>query len=177
MAFSMYELTVPVLQQGLGNLAGCLAKASAHCKDNNIQESALLNFRFYPDMYPYVQQVQTAADTAIMAASRLAGEEPALLPQEETDFAGLIARVEDARAKLKAIQPEQLAGSESKSISFTAMNTYRISFKNGADYLQKFILPNFYFHCTTAYDMLRHNGLPLGKRDFIGDFGADMAPL
>ncbi|MCK9504162.1 MAG: DUF1993 domain-containing protein [Porticoccaceae bacterium] len=177
MTFSLYDISLPVLLQGLDNLAVVVAKGKAFCEENGIEEAALLDFRFRPDMYQFARQVKTAADTAVMGAVRLTGEEPVLTQDVPTSFEGLLQLIASSREVVAAVTPEQLGANQGQAVSFTAMGTFRMTFAAQADYLQKFILPNFYFHCATTYDMLRHNGVELGKKDFLGDFGGAITPL
>lgn len=167
MNISMYEASIPVLIKALSNLAGILAKAEAHAAARNIEPSVLLGARLYPDMYPLVRQVQIATDLAKGCASRLAGELPPRFADDETSFSQLQERIARTIALLRAVEPEQINGTEEAMVSLTVGGRER-SFR-GLSYLFEFVLPNVYFHITTAYAILRHWGVELGKADFLGD--------
>ena len=166
MAISMYRASVPVFVQILNALSGVLKKAAAHAEAKKIDPAALLTARLYPDMFALTKQVQIACDFAKGCAARLAGVEIPKYEDNEASFADLEARIAKTVAFLGTLTPAQIDASEDKAISLTiggqAMNF------DGLTYLLNFTLPNFYFHLTTAYDLLRHNGVELGKRDFMG---------
>jgi hypothetical protein len=166
MSVSMYNAAVPVCIRALTNLAHILDKGAAHAEAKKIDPSVLINARLFPDMYPLSRQVQIAADIAKGCASRLAGQEPPKFDDNEKTFDELKARVEKTITHLRSFTPEQIDGSEEKTISFT-IGGRPLTFK-GLHYLQDFVLPNVYFHVTTAYALLRHNGVELGKQDFLG---------
>ena len=168
MSLTMFQASVPVCTQILGGLAGVLEKAEAHAAARKIDEAALLTARLYPDMFPLTRQVQAATDFGRNAPGRLAGVELLSLPNTEARFAELRARVATAIAWIGTLTPAQIDGTEDKEISFSA-GTRTMSFP-GRQYLLQFCLPHFFFHTTTAYDILRHNGVELGKRDFVGSF-------
>jgi hypothetical protein len=166
MTLSMYQASVPVFIRMLNNLAAILEKAAAHCEARKIDPAALLSYRLYPDMFVFARQVQVATDHARNGAARLAGMEAPEMEKTEQSFAELIERVRKTVAYLESLKPEQIDGSEDREVSIRrgqTTNTYR-----GLDYLLNRTLPNFYFHVTTAYDILRHNGVVLGKKDFLG---------
>ena len=166
MTISMYQASVPVFIRMLGNLAAILEKAAAHCAARKIDPAVLLNYRLYPDMFAFARQVQVACDHARNGAARLAGVEAPRLENGEQTFAELVARVRDTIAYLETFAPAQIDGSEAREVVVRrgeTVNTYP-----GLDYLLNRTLPNFYFHVTTAYDILRHNGVELGKRDYLG---------
>ena len=163
---SLYENFAPPLAHGLTALSKILDKAEAHCAAKKIDPAALLAARLYPDMFPFTRQIQIACDQARRAIARLKGEEPASVPDNEASFAELKARIASTVAQLKALSPADLAGAEGRTISFKA-GSREVSF-NGDNYIRQWILPNFYFHTTTAYAILRHNGVELGKGDFLG---------
>lgn len=166
MNISMYYASVPPFVSMLGNLKSILEKAAAHTEAKKIEPAALINFRLYPDMFPFVRQVQSASDVAKGCAARLAGIEPPKFEDTESTFAELIARMDKTIAFLKTLKPEQLDGSEEREIT---MNSPRGALKfKGQRYLLHFALPNFYFYATTAYDILRHNGVEIGKFDYLG---------
>lgn len=166
MAISMYSASVPVFIRMLKNLTGILEKAQAYADAKKIEPDVLLNARLFPDMFPVVKQVQVATDFAKGTAARLAGTEPPSFEDTEKTFAELIARVQKTVDFLKTVKADQVNGSEDRDITLK-MRTGELNFK-GEPYLNFFSLPNFYFHVTTAYAILRHNGVEVGKMDFIG---------
>jgi hypothetical protein len=167
MAYSLYDAAVTPCAQQLGALVGIIDKVAAHCAANKIEESALLTDRLYPDMFCLARQIRQAADFGMNTPGRLAGATPPALPAvDDTSFAAAKQRVEAALAFVKSITPAQLAGAEDKTIAWTAGGNERKM--KGADYLQQFAMPNFLFFVTTAYNILRHRGVPVGKRDFLG---------
>lgn len=166
MSLTMYAASIPALAAALKNLKGILQKGAAHAQERGIEESALTAFRLYPDMFPLSRQVQIATDMAKGCAARLAGVEPPKYPDTEVSFSQLIERVDRVQAYLQEFQPAQIDGSEERPI---VIKTPRGDLHfNGQQYLQFFVLPNVYFHCATAYNILRHNGVALGKADFLG---------
>jgi len=166
MAVSMQQVSLPVFIKHLSGLAGCMKKAQALYLEKKYDESTLLSYRFYPDMFSFSRQVQAATDHARNCAALLAGVEAPKYEMNEKSLAELIARVEKTIAWLTTIKQEQIDGSEEKPVT-VKMADRELNFK-GLELLLNRSLPNFYFHCTTAYDILRHNGVPLGKRDFMG---------
>jgi len=167
MAVSMYKISVPIFVQFLGALGAVLDKAAAHCEAKKIEPSALINMRLYPDMFPLLRQVRAATDHAVNATARLAGVEPPGFANTETSFAELKERVAKAIDFVKGFSPAQIDGSEDKAIKITFPSGATREY-TGQSLLLNTSLPNFYFHCTTAYDILRHCGVELGKRDFMG---------
>lgn len=166
MAISIYDLLVPPLSKMLTNLDNVLKKAEADCESRKIDPSVLVNARLAPDMFPLVRQVQIMTDQAKGGSSRLAGLEPPKWPDEEKTFADLHARLGKAIAHLSSFKPAQFDGAETRKIELKFPNA-SFSFV-GKDYLLTNLLPNFYFHYTTAYAILRHNGVQIGKGDFLG---------
>jgi hypothetical protein len=162
----MYQASVPAFVQMLNNLSVILDKAEAHAQDRKIESEVLLNYRLAPDMLPFVRQIQIAADLAKGAAARLAGVEVPKHDDTEKTFGDLKARITNTVTFVQSIQPSDIDGSEDRQITLT-LGEHKLNFK-GQPYLVHFVMPNFYFHCTTAYDILRHCGVELGKRDFIG---------
>ena len=158
-------VSIPVMIHHLKNLAAILKKGADHAKARGIDPDVLINARLYPDMFPLVRQVQIATDSAKGAAARLAGVEVPSFPDTEKSFPELQARVARTVAFLKSVKPAQFADAAGRDIQLQ-MRMGRIGF-DGESYLLGWALPNFYFHLTTAYDILRHNGVPLGKRDFL----------
>ncbi|MFC3693266.1 DUF1993 family protein [Chenggangzhangella methanolivorans] len=166
MTTSLYDITVPVLLRGLGNLEAVLGKGEAFASEQGIAPSALLEARLAPDMYPLVGQIQRASDTAKFAAVRLGGVENVPFEDAETDFADLFARIAKTRAFLEAAPRAAFEGKEDAEVVLKTPSSER-RFR-GVDYALGFLLPNFFFHVTTAYDILRHKGVPIGKLDYLG---------
>jgi uncharacterized protein len=166
MSISMYEISIPVLTRGLTNLSAILDKAAAHATTKKFDSAVLASSRLFPDMYPLLRQVQIACDTAKGAAARLAEIEVPKHEDTEVTFAELKARIAKTVDFLKSISAAQVKDAESRSIE--------IKFPNGAwkftgiDYLTGFVLPNFYFHTSMAYALLRKAGVEVGKGDFLG---------
>ena len=167
MAISIYDQLVPVFSLMLTNLDKVLTKAEADAETRKIDPSVFVNGRLAPDMLALTRQVQIMTDTAKGGAGRLAGQELPKWPDEEKTFADLHARIAKAIAYLKTFKPTSFDGAETRAIELKfpqgAMNF------TGKDYLLNFVVPNFYFHYTTAYAILRHNGVPVGKGDFLGN--------
>jgi len=170
MTLSMYQASVPVFQRTLTALSAILDKAAAHAAQRKIEPSVLLNTRLFPDMFALVRQVQLAADFAKGTGARLAGIEIPKFADDETTFDQLKARIAKTVDFLKTLKPAQIDGSEGRDITIPIGGQPR-TFK-GQPYLLHFALPNFFFHVTTAYDILRQCGVEIGKRDFIGRFDA-----
>jgi hypothetical protein len=166
MQISMYRASVPVLARALRNLAAVLRKGEAHAAARGIEPSVLLGYRLAPDMFPLTRQVQIASDTAKGCVARLAGVEVPSYPDDEATFAQLLARIDRTIAFIEGLPPAQIDGSEGKSVTLK-MRTGEINFQ-GLPYLLEFVLPNVYFHSAAAYAILRHCGVELGKKDFLG---------
>ena len=166
MAVSMSQMSLPVFVRHLAGLAGCLKKAQALYSEKKYDEGTLISYRFHPDMFNFARQVQAATDHAKGCAALLAGLEAPKYEDSEKSIADLIARVEKTIAYLNTIKPAQIDGTEEKTV-IVKMRDRELTYK-GLDLLLKRSMPNFYFHCTTAYDILRHNGVEIGKRDFMG---------
>lgn len=166
MTVSMYQISVPVFVRMLNNLSTILDKAAAHCAEKKIDPAVLINFRLYPNMFALVRQVQVAADAAKNVSAYLAGTEPPRFENTEQTFAELIERVKKTIDYVNGFTPAQIDGSEEKEIRITRGET-TVTYR-GQDYLLNRALPNMYFHITTAYDILRHNGVELGKKDYLG---------
>jgi uncharacterized protein len=167
MSFSMSTSSIPVFEIGLSALSGVLGKAAAYAAAKKIDPSVLLQSRLYPDMFPLVRQVQIASDQAKNGISRLAGVEPPRHEDNETTIDQLRDRLARTLSYLKSIDQKKIDGSADHDITFPLGPTNKGHMK-GADYLNHFVLPNFYFHLTTAYAILRHCGVDIGKRDFLG---------
>jgi len=166
MALSMYASSVPVFTLGLTNLAGVLTKGEAHATAKNIEPSVFINARLYPDMFPLSRQVQIACDVIKGGSARLAGVEIPSFPDTEATFGELQARIQKTIDFIGSIPAAKLDGAESKEIKLTVGGN-DLAFV-GQDYLFKFVLPNLHFHTTATYAILRHNGVDVGKLDFLG---------
>jgi len=166
MKSSMYQSSVPTCMRSLTNLAAILEKAAAHAEARKIEPAALLTARLFPDMLPLTKQIQLATDTATGGVARLAGADVPVFENSESSFPDLIARARKAVQYLQSIKPEQLDGSEDKTISWQTRSTTKSM--QGHPYVFNHVLPNLFFHVTTAYAILRHNGVELGKMDFLG---------
>jgi len=151
----------------LTNLRAILEKAAAYAEAKKIEPTVLVNARLYPDMFPLSRQVQIATDMSKGGASRLAGLEPPKYEDNEASFPELVARIDKTIALLETFKPGQIDGSEDKSIMLP-MHGRTVAF-TGRPYLLDFVLPNIYFHITTTYAILRHNGVEIGKKDFLGN--------
>ena len=166
MSISIFDQTVFALSRMLLNLDRIVTQAEEYAKERNIEPAVLLQARLYPDMLPFVSQVRIATDTAKGAAARLSGTELPKWPDDEVTFEDVHARIRKALDYLATFKPEQFEGAEDKPIEMKFPNR-TLNF-SGREYVLGFVLPNFYFHVTTAYDILRHNGLPIGKLDYLG---------
>jgi hypothetical protein len=162
----MYKASAPIFLQFLASLAAVLDKAAAHAEAKKIDPAVLLNTRLYPDMFPLVRQVRAATDHAITACGRLADLEPPNFANTEASIAELKDRIAKTIDFIKGIKPADIDGTEDKEVTFKLPSGERKF--TGQGLLLTFSLPNFYFHATTAYDILRHCGVELGKRDFMG---------
>ena len=163
---SMYRASVPVFARNLRNLIAILRKAEAHAAERKIDPSVLLNYRLAPDMFPLTRQVQIATDMAKGCVSRLAGVEIPTYEDREAAFGELVARLEKCIAYLESFTPEQIDGTEDRTVVLKRPSG-DVTLQ-GLSYLLDYVQPNVYFHCTTAYAILRHCGVPIGKKDFIG---------
>jgi hypothetical protein len=166
MSVSMFSASVPVYTQFLTSLSAILKKAAAHAEAKKIDPSIFINARLSPDMFALARQVQIATDHAKGSLARLAGVEIPSYADTEATFDELEARIQKTLAYVKTFKPEQIDGTEGKEIVLT-FGTQKFPF-NGQTYLIQFALPNFYFHTTMAYAILRENGVDVGKRDFMG---------
>jgi hypothetical protein len=164
----MYQASVPVFVHTLDATSAFLKKAVAHATLRKIEPSVLLNMRLYPDMFSLTRQVQITADFAKGTTARLAGVEVPKYADDETTFEALEQRIARTVGFIKTFKPAQIDGSEARDITIPIGGQPHI-FK-GQPYLLHFALPNFFFHASTAYDILRHAGVELGKRDFLGPF-------
>ena len=167
MNISMYQASAPRFVNTLRNLSAILDKAQACAEAKKIDSSALTSARLYPDMFAFARQIQTACDTAKGAMARLGGVENPKHEDTEKTFDELKARIAKTIAFIETFKPAQIDGSEEKELTIK-LGAREVQWK-GMQYLLGFALPNFYFHAATAYDILRHNGVELAKRDFIGN--------
>ena len=161
----IYDASVLTTLRTLGALSNILTKAEAHCTTRKIDPAALLNFRLFPDMMTFTKQVQLACDFAARSASRLAGDDVPSFPDTETSFAELQARITAAKAHISAYTPDRFADAASRSITLKARGTDMVM--TGLQFLTVYSQPQFYFHVTTAYNILRHNGVEIGKMDYM----------
>lgn len=166
MTISVYGMTVPIFTRMLTNLLACMDKAEAYAAERKFDTAVLANARLSPDMIPFRGQIMIATDHAKGCVSRLAGKEVPSWPDTEETFAELRARITKALDLLATVTPEELEGSETREI--TLKQGGKDVQMNGMAYVTERVLPNFFFHVTTAYAILRHNGIPIGKRDYIG---------
>ena len=167
MTISMYQTLIPTSIRFLENLSNVLKKGAAHAQAKKIDESVLINARLFPDMFPLSRQVQIACDAAKAGASRLAEIEISSHLDVETTFAELEERIEKTIAFLKSIKAEQIDGKEELKISYVSRGKENNFI--GQPYLLNWVLPNLFFHITTAYNILRHNGVEVGKKDYLGN--------
>lgn len=166
MNLSMYDASIPHLKRMLINLSGVLKKGEDFACLKNIDPSVLVSSRLFPDMFALARQIQIATDQAKGCAARLAGIEIPVFDDTETSFHGLQERIGKTLAFLDSIRAEQIDGSEDRDVVFL-VHGKAMEFK-GKDYLCEWVLPNFYFHLVTAYNIFRHNGVELGKSDYLG---------
>ena len=166
MALSIYQASVPLIKAMLGNLSAILAKAELYAKNKKFDEKNLLEARLFPDMFTLVKQIQVATDQAKGGCARLAGIEPPKFEDNETTISELQDRIAKTIAFIDGIDPAQIDGSASRQIQYT-MRDFHFEF-SAQQYLTNWVLPNFFFHVTTAYNLLRQAGLDVGKGDFLG---------
>jgi hypothetical protein len=166
MTLSMYQASTPIFVRQLNALTAILKIAAAFAQARKIDPSVLLNARLAPDQFALVRQVQIATDGAKGGIARLAGLEAPVYPDDETTFEQLEARIAKTVAFLQSVPPEKVDGSEERPIQLT-LRSGELNF-TGQAFLLHFVIPNFFFHVTTAYAILRHNGVEIGKRDYLG---------
>ena len=169
MSLSLYQASVPLFTQLLGGLSGVLHKAEAHAADKKIEPNALLQARLFPDMFPLTRQVQIAADFAKSSAARLAGMDVPAYEDTETSFADLQARIAKTLAFIQSVPATDIEAGAERSIVLRPGTPNEKTFV-GTSYLLNYALPHFFFHTTTDYDILRHNGVEIGKKDFVGSW-------
>jgi uncharacterized protein len=163
----MYDRTIPYILHGLKSLDALLRKAEAHCEARKIEPDTLLNYRLYPDMFAFVRQVQLVTDFSKGCAARLSGTTVPSYEDTEKTFPELHARIAKTVAFLKGLEASKFNGADKKLITVRISRTEDAQMV-GDMYYNKVVLPNFYFHLATAYNILRHNGVELGKGDFLG---------
>ncbi|MDP1666265.1 MAG: DUF1993 family protein [Methylobacter sp.] len=168
MSLTMYQASIPVFVRMLGNLSAILDKAAAHAEAKKIDPAIFVNARLAPDMYPLSRQVQIATDMVKGCAARLAGIEVPRYEDNEATFAELQARIAKTKEFLQSVSASQIDGSEDRQITLK-FGSRELGFL-GQAYLLDFVLPNFHFHLTTTYAILRHNGVEIGKKDYTGDY-------
>lgn len=166
MSLSMYQASVPVFIRGLSNLSAILEKAAAHAEEKKIDPAIFINSRLAPDMFALARQIQIATDSVKGCVARLAGLEVPSFPDTENTFPELQERIAKTIAFIETVTAEQIDGSEERNITLKVAGK-ELNFL-GQPYVLYFVLPNFYFHITAAYAILRHNGVPIGKMDFLG---------
>lgn len=169
MTISLYAASIPVLKQMLNSMKDVLAKAEEHATAKSIDPNALLQARLFPDMFPLTRQVQIASDFARGVSARLAGADVPKYEDQEQTFADLQALITKTLAFVEGFTPEQIDGNEDRSI-VTRPGTPKEKKFTGQSYLLTYGLPQFFFHVTTTYAILRHNGVEVGKRDYMGQF-------
>ena len=167
MSISMYQASIPHFILMLGNLSSILDKTDAHAKAKNIDQVVFVNARLAPDMYPLGRQIQIAADMAKACAARLAGIDVPRDEDDETTFADLKARIAKTITFLQSVNVDQINGSDGRMVTITMHDKEAVY--SGQHYLLDIIIPHFYFHVTTAYAILRHQGVELGKSDYINN--------
>lgn len=170
MSLSIYEATVPTLLRTLTNLSGIIDKGRAYADAEKIEPAVLLNARLFPSMFPMSRQVQIVSDTAKGAVARFAQVEPPKFADTESTFAELQERVKKTEDYLKSLKAGQFEGADTRPVVIKFPNR-SLNFKSGWEYLYTFVLPNAYFHTTTAYGILRNCGVKLGKSDYLGPVG------
>ena len=166
MKLSMYEACVPTISRALENLAVVLEKSAAQLEAKKIDQAVLVSARLFPDMFPLAKQVQIASDISKGGSARLAQVEPPAYEDNEASFAELAQRCRKTVEFLKTLKPQQFEGAEDRTVSWKTRTAEKSM--QGTPYLFNHVLPNVFFHTTTAYDILRHNGVELGKQDFLG---------
>lgn len=164
---SFHDAVVPAYLQMLNSLTGLLTKAEAHCAARKIQPEVLLGSRLFPDMLPLSKQIQLVSDFAAKGCARLTHSEVPSMPDTEKTFEELKQRLAKTIDYVKSFKPEQFDGADAKNVTFPAGPDRSITL-TGQQFLSAFSLPNFYFHAATAHGILRHNGVEIGKRDFLG---------
>ena len=168
MSLSIYDVSVPVLTRGLNILSTYLDKTEAHTKEKGIDPSVIIHARLFPDMLPLSGQIQRASDTSKAAMGRLTGVEMPSFPDTEQTFGELKERLAKTVTFLQSVDRKAFEGSEERKVEMKFGSGAVVL--SGATFALSFMIPNFFFHVTTAHDILRHNGVPIGKRDYLGPF-------
>jgi uncharacterized protein len=170
MSNDLYALSMSVFPRGLSTLTTLLEKAEEHAKDHGIAPAALLMARLFPDMFSFAGQVRSACDTAKRGMARLAAVEPPVFDDDEDSFEQLHARIRKTADFLASLSADAFLDADTRQVEMKMSGG--VIALTGLDYLTRFALPNFWFHVTTAYDILRHNGVVLGKKDFLGNLSS-----
>jgi hypothetical protein len=168
MALSLYDISVPVFSRGLGQLTHVLEKSLAHAKANDIDPATLVDARLAPDMITLAGQIQRASDASKLGVARISGITAPSFPDEEKTYEELLARIAKTQAFLATVDRALVDGQEERQVTIKAREGE--AHFTAQRYLLQFALPNFFFHVTTAYDVLRHKGMPIGKMDYLGKF-------
>ncbi|MDQ0022965.1 hypothetical protein J2X90_000751 [Variovorax paradoxus] len=168
MALSLYDISVPVFSRGLGQLTHVLEKSLAHAKANDIDPETLVDARLAPDMITLAGQIQRASDASKLGVARISGVTAPSFPDEEKTYDELLARIAKTQAFLSTVDRTLIDGQEERQVTIKARESE--AHFTAQRYLLQFALPNFFFHVTTAYDVLRHKGMPIGKMDYLGKF-------
>jgi hypothetical protein len=169
MSISLYAASIPVYKQMLGSLRDILKKAETHAAAKNIEPGALLQSRLFPDMFPLLRQVQVACDFARSAAARLSNKEIPKVEDKQQSFADLQTLIADALAFLDTVTPDQVNGQEDREVVTRPGTPHERKF-TCQSYLLSYALPQFFFHITASYAILRHNGVEIGKKDYMGAY-------
>jgi len=168
MALSLYDISVPVFSRGLGQLTHVLEKSLAHARANDIDPATLVDARLAPDMITLAGQIQRASDASKLGVARISGVTAPSFPDEEKTYDELLARIAKTQAFLATVDRTLIDGQEERPVTIKAREGE--AHFTAQRYLLQFALPNFFFHVTTAYDVLRHKGMPIGKMDYLGKF-------
>ena len=166
MKISMHQASIPPIVRALNNLVALMEKGAAHAEAKKIDPAVLIQSRLYPDMFPLVKQVQIASDVSKGGTARLAQVDPPAFEDKEASFPELVERLRKTIAFLETLKPEQIDGAEDRTVTWKTQTATRSM--QGMPYLLNHVLPNVFFHVTTAYAILRHNGVEIGKQDFLG---------
>jgi len=167
MALSLYDISVPVFSRGLGQLTHVLEKSLAHARANDIDPATLVDARLAPDMITLAGQIQRASDASKLGVARISGTAPSF-PDEEKTYDELLSRIAKTQAFLATVDRTLIDGQEERQVTIKVRESE--AHFTAQRYLLQFALPNFFFHVTTAYDVLRHKGMPIGKMDYLGKF-------
>jgi hypothetical protein len=168
MALSLYDLSVPVFSRGLGQLTHVLEKSLAHARANDIDPATLVDAKLAPDMITLAGQIQRASDASKLGVARISGITAPSFPDEEKTYDELLARIAKTQDFLATVDRTLIDGQEERQVTIKAREGE--AYFTAQRYLLQFALPNFFFHVTTAYDVLRHEGMPIGKMDYLGKF-------